>query len=147
MKTGLWVCSIFFTCIAISESRIIGYDANLGHIFTTFPVNNGNIKLGAGIDLDTDPKAVFAFSISAFYVKPVQQFGNFGVHYAIGVIPGNDLSNNFNLSLFVGLQPALTISSHLALSSRFGINLPIAPEFQIQTKGSGISGAAIELRF
>ncbi len=122
----------------------VGYDANLNHIVARIGLNqNAALDVGGAIMYNdaAAPDTKLALGVSGFYLGKLQHWGPVDNNFAAGVIFTKlpQKTKNVGFALFGGLQPEVTLLDRILLSTRFGLNIPLAPDFQINTVGSGIS--------
>ena len=119
----------------------IGYDNVLGHVTARIGLSPNNaVDVGVALNFNnaatTDKLQV---GLSGFYLLKLQDWGMVD-NYLVG---GGNIKifsdSDFGLDLFAGLQPELTLMDRLIFSVRFGVNVPIRPDFALQTAGQPIS--------
>jgi hypothetical protein len=124
----------------------VGYDANLNHIVARIGLGpNADLDLGGAIMYDgTDDgndDNNLALGVSAFYLGKLQHWGVVDNYFTAGAVitklPQKD--DNLKFELIAGLQPEVTLLDRIVLSTRFGLDIPVAPNVMINTIGSGIS--------
>lgn len=119
--------------------QAVGWDNGLGHVTARIGLTQNNaVDLGLGLDINTArDEDVAQFGASGFYLLKLQDWGIVDNYLALGgwLAQGTD----FNLTAFAGLQPEITLLDRLIVSVRFGLAMPIAPDFGLQTVGSPIS--------
>jgi hypothetical protein len=121
----------------------LGYDAGLQQIMVRLGLGDNSLDLGAGFRFDNgaSDEDRFAFSLSGYFLAPIKVMGPVAVNLAAGGLFKKLAQTDDNISIigFAGCQPELTVMENLLLSIRFGLAVPVQPEFVLETTGSGIS--------
>ena len=146
-KITLLLAALGMTATANAQMPIkgVGYDVNLGHVTGRFGLAQDNaLDVGVGLNFDNSQAvsdAKFQFGLSGFYLKHLQHWGPVDNYAALGAVLSKlpTASDNIALSLFAGLQPEITLLERLVISTRFGLSVPLMPDFKLQTQGEGIS--------
>ena len=156
-KKTLFIAVIGLAVAAHAQIKGLGYDATLKQAQLRLGIGeNRNIDFGLGFLLYTgdslttagtkaktaiNPDGKFTFSASAFFLQNLMHWGPVSNYAAGGLVlqqvPGKD--NALTVNVFGGIQPEVTLLDHIVLSTRFGIDIPVLPDFYVQTEGSGIS--------
>jgi len=122
--------------------KAIGYDGTLGQVTARLPLGADNLDLGLGLSLNTAAATgdnTFSFGVSGMYLHNLNTWGPVSLYAALGgwaVLPE---TGDFALTAFGGLQPEITLMDRLILSTRFGLQANILPDFQLYTAGDQIS--------
>lgn len=146
-------------CVAIAanaELKGVGYDSDLKQVTGRLALGANLLDVGAGMKLDNsdgisdDEK--FQISASGFFLGHLHDFGPVDTYFTAGGVFAKlpDSTDNIQLSAFVGFQPEVTLLEHIVLSTRFGLDIPLMPNFILQTSGAGISivnGANFKILF
>jgi hypothetical protein len=119
--------------------QALGWDNNLGHITARLGLSQNNaLDVGVGLGIDASRASdVVQFGVSALYLLKLQEWGMLDNYAVAGgwITQGTDLG----ITGYVGLQPEITVMDHVILAVRFGLEVPIIPDFGIVTKGDPIS--------
>jgi hypothetical protein len=146
-------------CMAVAANaqfKGLGYDVDLKQVTARLGLGANFLDIGAGLKFDNSDgvsdDAKFQMSGSAFYLGHLHDWGPVDTYFTAGGVfaklPQED--DNLALRAFVGFQPEVTLLDHIVLSTRFGLDIPLMPEFILQTAGSGISivnGANFKIMF
>lgn len=145
-----------FAVAANAQLKGLGYDSDLKQISGRLALGPNFLDLGIGMKFDNrdgiGSDAKFQISASGFYLGHLHDFGPVDTYFTVGGIFAKlpKSSDNISLSAFAGFQPEVTLLDHIVLSTRFGLDVPLVPDFIIQTAGSGISivsGANFKILF
>ncbi len=134
----------------------VGYDSDLKQVTARVGLGANAVDVGFGMKLDNSDNvpddAKFQMSLSGFFLGHLHDWGPVDTYFTAGGVfaklPQED--DNIQISAFVGFQPEVTLLDHIAVSTRFGLDIPLSPAFMQQTAGSGISivnGANFKILF
>ncbi len=124
----------------------VGYDVALKEVTARLALGANAIDVGAGMRLDTksgiasDDK--FQMSLSGFFLGHLHDWGPVDTYFTAGGIfakLGSADKGDISIAALVGFQPEVTLLDHIVLSTRFGLHIPLAPSFVLETAGSAIS--------
>jgi len=88
---------------------------------------------------------VFGFGLSAFALKTLHEHSKLkgraigGLSFSRSKADINTAGDKIAISFFLGYQPELHIFDHLVITTRFGISIPMQPDFLLQTSGNSLS--------
>lgn len=124
--------------------KAIGYDANLSSVTARLPMGDAaDLDVGVGVKYDNSAAEPFSLALSGFYLMKTNTWGPVSNYLSTGgVFKIVDRPNDkAELTAFAGLQPELTLMERIILSTRFGANLTVLPDFILATAGpaTGIS--------
>ena len=114
------------------------------------------VDVGVGLKFDNSDgvsdDAKFQMSASGFFLGHLHDWGPVDTYFTAGGIFAKlpQKNDNIQISAFVGFQPEVTLLDHIAVSTRFGLDIPLSPNFILQTAGAGISivnGANFKILF
>ncbi len=138
----------------------LGYDANWNQISARIGLGGNAVDVGVGLGLQTGDNVPdnqkFGFSASGLFLGHLHDFGPVDTYFAAGgilaMVPegGSTEDHEVTVAAFVGFQPEVTLMDHIAVGVRFGLDIPIAPDFALRTAGEGISivnGANFKILF
>jgi len=134
----------------------IGYDTDLKEVTARIGLGGNAVDVGVGMKFDNSDgvadDAKFQMSASAFFLGHLHDWGPVDTYFTAGGIFAKlpVKNDNIQISAFVGFQPEVTLLDHIVVSTRFGLDVPLSPAFQLQTAGAGISivnGANFKILF
>lgn len=144
-------------CMAVAANaqlKGVGYDTDLKQVTARLGLGANALDIGVGIEYENAKvdDAKFEMSASAFYLGHLHDWGAFDNYFTAGLILAKlpQADDNIELAGYVGLQPEVTLMDHIVLSTRFGLHVPVMPDFVFRTSGSGISivsGANFKILF
>jgi hypothetical protein len=119
----------------------VGYDANLGHITARLGLTANNaVDLGVGLNYNSAAATdKMQLGLSGFYLLKLQDWGVVDNYAFAGGVVNIFSDSDLGLSLSAGLQPEITFLDHFIFSIRFGVTVPVLPDFALQTAGQPIS--------
>ena len=163
MKKISKIAAILFSFAFAAHAQLkgIGYDTDLSQITARLAIGPNFLDLGAGLKISgskdengapvtSDGK--FQMSASGFFLGHLHDFGPVDTYFTAGGIFAKTKAANDNIQLraFAGFQPEVTMLDHIVISTRFGLDIPLIPNFVFQTAGNGISivnGANFKILF
>lgn len=115
----------------------IGYDADLKSVTARMPLGDAALDLGLGFKFDNAAAEPFSLTASGFYLMKTNTWGPVSNYVSLGgIFKVLDVPNdNIEITGFAGLQPELTLMERLVISTRFGVNLTVLPDFLLATAG------------
>ena len=123
----------------------IGFDTDLNQITARLGVSEfASIELGFGMVFDGAADSSyekFAMGISGVFLGHLQDWGPVD-NYVFGGMVLNKLpqdNENIEVSLIGGLQPEITLMDRFAIGVRVGLDMQVAPDFLLQTRGDAVS--------
>jgi len=130
---------------ANAQLKGLGYNDQLHQVTARLALGPNDLDIGFGMRFDnTDDNNDdnnFALGVSGTYLGHLHDWGPVDTYFAAGAniekLPQAD--DNIAITLFGGFQPEVTLLDHIALSTRFGLNVPVAPAVILETAGAGIS--------
>jgi hypothetical protein len=134
----------------------LGYDTDLKEVTARLALGPNAVDVGFGMRLDNSDgvssDAKFQMSLSGFFLGHLHDWGPVDTYFTAGAIFAKlpQKNDNIMVSAFVGFQPEVTLLDHIAVSTRFGLDIPLSPNFILQTAGAGISivnGANFKILF
>lgn len=134
----------------------VGYDTDLSEATARIALGANAVDVGVGLKFDnTDgipDDAKFQMSASGFFLGHLHDWGPVDTYFTAGGIFAKlpQADDNITISAFVGFQPEVTLLDHIVISTRLGLDIPLSPNFQLQTAGAGISivnGANFKILF
>jgi hypothetical protein len=134
----------------------VGYDTDLKEVTARIALGANAVDVGFGMKLNTDDAVSsdekFQMSLSGFFLGHLHDWGPVDTYFTAGGVFAKlpQKNDNIQVNAFVGFQPEVTLLDHIAVSTRFGLDIPLTPNFQIQTAGAGISivnGANFKILF
>jgi hypothetical protein len=119
----------------------VGYDANLGHVTARIGLTQNNaVDVGVGLNYNSGAAVdKTQIGISGFYLLKLQDWGIVDNYAFAGGVVNIFSDSDLGLSLSAGLQPEITLLDRFIVSVRFGVTVPIAPDFGVATAGQPIS--------
>jgi hypothetical protein len=117
--------------------QAVGWDDALKHITARIGLSQNNaVDIGVGLNINTatDEEELL---LGGFYLLKLQDWGivdNYLIAGASAV-----LASEVALTGFAGLQPEITLLDRIIVSVKFGLSVPIVPDFAMVTAGSPIS--------
>ena len=140
---------------ANAQLKGLGYDSQSNQVTARLAVSPNFVDVGLGMKFDSEEDSTsenFKIDVSAFYLGHLHEFGPVDTYF----ISGGTFSklaqkeDNIVIKAFIGFQPEVTLLDHIVLSTKFGLNIPLAPSFTLETKGNAISiveGANFKILF
>jgi hypothetical protein len=145
-----------FTVAANAQIEGFGYDTQNSQIVGRLGLGGFNhLEVGLGLQWDdndlaagsssAEDDAQMTLSASFRYLLALHQWEKLTGYLHIGAYFADDQAhNNINarkatLAAFVGYEPELLLINHLAVSTKFGFNIPVMPDFSLSTSGQAIS--------
>ena len=122
--------------------KALGFDSKLGHVVARLPLGADNLDVGFGLNINSAAPAgdnAVSLGLSGFYVKTLNTWGPVANNIAGGGWIALPPSGDFGLGLFAGFQPEITLLDRLILSTRFGLQADVLPDFVFGTIGDQIS--------
>ena len=119
----------------------IGYDDGLKHLTARLPLGSDQLDVGVGFKFDNGAAEPFSFGVSGFYLKNTNDWGIVKNYLYGGALIGirDTPSDKLKLNLYAGFQPEITLLDHFIVSTRFGLDMGITPEFVFATAGLPLS--------
>ena len=119
----------------------IGFDGNLGHVTARIGLSDNNaIDVGLGLKINSGAATdKFQTGVSGLYLLKLQDWGMVDNYLVAGGWLTVFSDSDFRLTGFAGMQPELTLMDRIIVSIRFGAEVPILPDFGVETKGDPIS--------
>lgn len=145
-KTSVFAAAVLGLAFAASaQLKGVGYNGQLNEIVGRLAIGANQLDVGFGMKFDnTDDNNDdnnFAMGVSGTFLGHLHDWGPVDTYFAGGVVfeklPQAD--DNIAVRLFAGFQPEVTLLDHIALSTRFGLDVPVSPNVILQTKGDAIS--------
>lgn len=123
--------------------KAIGYDADLSTVTARLPLGENALDLGLGFKIDNAANDPFSMTAAGFYLLKTNTWGPVSNYVSLGgILKVLDQPNdNVEITGFAGLQPELTLVDRFVVSTRFGLNLTVLPDFVLATAGpaTGVS--------
>jgi hypothetical protein len=145
---------IITTTIGLLGSSIfanwgVGYNGRLDQVILRIPISSLYLEPGIGFlydDSESQPgnEREFGMGVSASILFPLWDYTNFTTFFKGGgnirelrhvAPPDND---DIGISIFAGLQPEVTFWDHFAVSTFFGLDIPLVPDLEFGTYGQGL---------
>jgi hypothetical protein len=119
----------------------VGYDGLLKQATVRLPLGANKLDIGVGFQQDGKADPSFQMSASGFVLMPWKTYEKLSLDFTGGLVFATKDTKNGDatFNLFAGLTPRAVIFDHLEVATRFGIDIPLVPEFKIGTAGQGIS--------
>ena len=122
----------------------VGWDDGLGEITARLGLGANYLDVGLGLSVDPENNnedARFLMSASGIFLGHLHDWGPVDTYFAAGGIfeKAGTPNDNIHISALVGFQPEVTLLDHIVVSNRFGLSIPLSPDFQLQTGGQAIS--------
>ena len=157
MKKTIKIAAFLFCSALAANAQLtgVGYDVNLGQGTARIALGANAVDVGFGMKFDNSQDssyAKFGMSASGFFLGHLHDFGPVDTYFTAGGIFAKlaQKNDNITISAFVGFQPEITLMEHIVISTRMGLDIPLSPDFMMQTAGSGISiveGASFKILF
>ncbi len=128
---------------AHAQLKGVGYNDGLKQITARLAIGPNDLDIGAGFAFDNSvDKNKFSFGASGTFLGHLHDWGPVDTYFAAGLVfqklPQD--SKDIAINLFGGFQPEVTLLDHIAVSARFGLDVPVAPDVKMMTAGpAGIS--------
>lgn len=123
--------------------KALGYDADLKSVTARLPLGGADLDLGLGFKYDNAAAEPFSLTASGFYLMKTNTWGPVSNYVSLGGVfkVMDKASDNIEITGFAGLQPELTLVERFIVSTRFGANLTVLPDFLLATAGpaTGVS--------
>lgn len=122
----------------------LGWDNGWQEIQARLGLGRNFLDLGVGMVLDPgndNHDARFTMSASGLFLGHLHDWGPVDTYFAAGgrFEKTAAAKDNARFSGVVGFQPEVTLLDHIAVSTRFGFEIPLVPDFIIRTNGAAIS--------
>jgi hypothetical protein len=119
----------------------IGYDANSGHIVARIGLTQNNaVDVGAAFNYNSGAASdKTQLGLSGYYLLKLQDWGIVDNYAYAGATATIFSDSDFDLELGAGLQPEITLLDRFIVSVRFGVTVPVAPDFGVATAGQPLS--------
>jgi hypothetical protein len=127
----------------------LGWDNNWQEVQARLGLGANALDLGVGfmVDPNNDDDGVandgndkFVMSVSGLFLGHLHDWGPVDTYFAAGArFLNTDANNDMSVLGVVGFQPEVTLLDHIVVSTRFGLEIPLIPDFVIQTAGREIS--------
>ncbi|MDB5102585.1 MAG: hypothetical protein JWP91_274 [Fibrobacteres bacterium] len=144
------------TVAANAQVEGFGYDVQNSQIVGRLGLGGFNhLEVGLGLQWDNnnipgatnsqEDDAQMTMSASVRYLLALHQwekltgFLHVGLYFADDQAHGSVANRRSTLSTFIGYEPELVLVPHLAVSTKFGLDIPIMPDFSLSTSGEQIS--------
>jgi hypothetical protein len=158
MKKFSKVAALMICMVVGAKAQLagVGYDSDLKEVTARIGLGANAVDVGFGMKFDnTDgiaSDAKFQMSASGFFLGHLHDFGPVDTYFTAGGVFAKlpQANDNITISAFVGFQPEVTLLEHIVVSTRLGLDIPLTPNFIIQTAGAGISivnGANFKILF
>jgi hypothetical protein len=129
---------------ANAQLKGLGYDNGWKEVSARLGLGPNALDVGLGFSVS--PKkdstgAKFRMSASGLFLGHLHDWGPVDTYFAAGgrfektAAP----SRNVKISAVGGFQPEVTLLDHIVVSTRFGLEIPLLPDFVMKTVGSDIS--------
>jgi hypothetical protein len=122
----------------------LGWDDHWQEIQARLGLGRNFLDIGYGMTLDPqndNHDARFQMSVSGLFLGHLHDWGPVDTYFAGGArlqkLP--QAHDNIHVTGVVGFQPEVTLLDHIAVSTRFGLEIPLVPDFLLQTTGQRIS--------
>ena len=145
-KVSLLASSILGLALSANAQLLgVGYNGGLNEITARLGLAGNMLDVGFGMKFDnTDDNNDdnnFAMGVSGTFLGHLHDWGPVDTYFAGGLVfqklPQKD--DNIDIRMFAGFQPEVTLLDHIAVSTRFGLDVPVAPNVIMQTAGSELS--------
>lgn len=119
----------------------LGYDGLLKQVTLRWGLGSKNLDLGMGLQQDSDADPSFQFSASGFLLVPWKSYEKLSLDFTGGLVFATKDSKDGDATLgaFVGFTPRAVIFDHLEVATRFGLDIPLAPDAKFRSAGQGVS--------
>jgi hypothetical protein len=122
----------------------LGYDVPWGEVQARLGLGPNALDIGLGMRVDPNndnDDAKFTASISGMFLGHLHDWGPVDTYFAAGGRYQKTAAANDNQIIMgvVGFQPEVTLLDHIAVSTRLGLEIPLLPDFVLQTAGRSIS--------
>lgn len=121
----------------------LGYDGGWQEIQVRLGLGRNALDLGGGITIDPgqdSSRDKFGTSVSGLFLGHLHDWGPVDTYFAAGGrLTKPKGSKDFQIMGVVGFQPEVTLLDHIAVSTRFGFEIPLIPDFVIRSVGREIS--------
>jgi hypothetical protein len=145
-KMSLFAGAILGLALAANAQLMgVGYNSSLSQITARLGLSGNMLDVGFGMKFDnTDDNNDdnnFAMGVSGTFLGHLHDWGPVDTYFAGGLVVQKlpQANDNIGINLFAGFQPEVTLLDHIAVSTRFGLDVPVAPNVILQTAGAGIS--------
>ncbi len=158
MKRFSMLAALVLALTAAANAQIegFGYDVQNSQVVGRLGLGGFNhLEVGIGLQWDNnnipgatntqEDDAQMTMSASVRYLLALHQwekltgFLHLGLYFADDQVHGSVAGRKATLSTFVGYEPELVLVPHLAVSTKFGLDIPIMPDFSLSTSGRAIS--------
>lgn len=119
----------------------VGYDGLLKQATVRLPLGAYKLDAGLGFQQDSDADPSFQMSASGFLLVPWKTYEKLSLDFTGGLVfaTKDNPDGDATFTLFAGLTPRAVIFDHLEVATRFGLDVPLAPEAKFRTAGQGVS--------
>jgi hypothetical protein len=120
----------------------LGWDNGWQEVQARLGLGANALDLGLGITVDPnndDDDNKILLSLSGLFLGHLHDWGPVDTYFAAGGRFQKTAADNAVISGVVGFQPEVTLLDHIAVSTRFGLEIPLVPDFIIRTAGREIS--------
>jgi hypothetical protein len=119
----------------------LGYDGLLKQVTLRWGLGGKNLDLGMGLQQDSDADPSFQFSASCFYLVPWKSYEKLSLDFTGGLVFATKDSEDGDATFgaFIGFTPRAVIFDHLEVATRFGLDIPLAPDAKFRSAGQGVS--------
>jgi hypothetical protein len=122
----------------------LGWNNNWREITARLGLGRNDLDIGFGMTLNPDDAnhdARFLMSASGLFLGHLHDWGPVDTYFAAGgrLEKVGTPKDQFHVTGIVGFQPEVTLLDHIAVSTRFGLEVPLIPNFMLQTAGQRIS--------
>jgi hypothetical protein len=127
----------------------LGWDNNWQEVQARLGLGANALDIGVGFTVDpenddddnnADGDDSFVMSVSALFLGHLHDWGPVDTYFAAGArFLNTDANDDMSVLGVVGFQPEVTLLDHIVVSTRFGLEIPLMPDFVIRTAGQEIS--------
>ncbi len=138
---------------ALGPFTAVGYDQAWDQISGRISLGaNANVDVGINVEYnDALADDNFGFGVSGVYLHNLHNWGPVSNHLALGGnLHKNEGVSDITVTVVAGLQPEVLLLDRILLSTRFGLELDVAPDVGLRTVGNGVSivsGASFKIVF
>lgn len=143
-KTSIFAAAVLGLAFAASaQLKGVGYNGQFNQLAARLAIGANQLDVGFGMRFNNgaaeDTK--FAMGVSGTFLGHLHDWGPVDTYFAGGVLFEKlpQANDDIAVRLFAGFQPEVTLLEHIAVSTRFGLDIPVAPEVILQTQGNAVS--------
>jgi hypothetical protein len=121
----------------------LGWDNNWQEVQARLGLGANALDVGVGFNIAPSRDSgedKFVMSASGLFLGHLHDWGPVDTYFAAGGrFTNSNANNDMAIMGVVGFQPEVTLLDHIVVSTRFGLEIPLLPDFVIQTAGNRIS--------